>query len=222
MRELVIAHCNEYHEWHSEQPFKTMVYCKGKRIPGGWPTPNIGREGHTFALHVFTNWHHLADITIFAQGHPFDHCRDFILRMQGPCEWFEWLGDDLHGCNHEGLPHRPMPMGQFYENLMEQPFPELFEFYAGGMFMATRECLRSVPLNKWQAILDQATHPDFPWLMERMWGSLLNREPRFVQPSVLANQDSLKEDHQSDDQACKSSESCVQEASQTDSSSSSG
>lgn len=36
--------------------------------------PNIGRESHTYLYHIVNNYDNLADVNIFLQGRPFDHC----------------------------------------------------------------------------------------------------------------------------------------------------
>jgi hypothetical protein len=39
---------------------------------------NLGRETQTYLYHLINNYKNISDITVFSQGHPFDHSPDFI------------------------------------------------------------------------------------------------------------------------------------------------
>lgn len=42
---------------------------------------NIGREAHTYLIHIVKNYDNLYDIEIFCQANPFEHCYDFLERI---------------------------------------------------------------------------------------------------------------------------------------------
>jgi len=76
--ELVVARYEEDISWLKEIPqdfySKIYIYNKGSieqfDIPKSevFSLENVGREGHTYLHHIFTNYNNLADVTIFIPG----------------------------------------------------------------------------------------------------------------------------------------------------------
>ena len=81
--EIVVAAYKEDLDWTEQLKHTVTIYSKNDdpdfiTHPDAIPLPNFGRESHTFFHHIFHNYHNLADVTIFAQGNPFDHCPRFV------------------------------------------------------------------------------------------------------------------------------------------------
>lgn len=178
IRELVVAHFNEDLSWIPKE-HQVSIYSKGEpaKHHRSLPLPNIGREGHTFVTHIIECWNCLADVTIFVQGDPLFHCELLLKRLDQEVEWFEWMTDMVFKCNADGTPDWDQDVGSWYEKLMGREFPGEVSFGVGGQFAATRECIRSVGLGRWRWIKEQSeTDPLFPWMMERTWGALLEKQ----------------------------------------------
>ncbi|MFM7373695.1 MAG: DUF3431 domain-containing protein, partial [Chthoniobacterales bacterium] len=97
--ELVVARYDEDLAWLKRVPkeFLVTVYDKGDGSSGGVPLNNEGREAHTYLHHLTERYESLADVTVFVQGHPFDHAPDLhkVLRALADGSFnvtdFHWL-----------------------------------------------------------------------------------------------------------------------------------
>jgi hypothetical protein len=81
--EIVVAHFNEDLSWLSLIPesWRITVYAKGD-VPSldrgeVIALPNVGRDSHTILHHCANRYDRLSHYTLFVQGNPFDHRRDF-------------------------------------------------------------------------------------------------------------------------------------------------
>ena len=78
--EIVVAHYNEDLRWLVPYADHCHVYHKGGNN-WEWPVefkqwdtlPNVGRESHTYLHHIITNYHCLANVTLFVQGEVKNH-----------------------------------------------------------------------------------------------------------------------------------------------------
>lgn len=78
-RGIVVAKYNEDISWISkiDKDIKRYVYNKGQDdLLNSIRLPNIGREAHTYLVHITENYYNLDDFLIFTQGNPFDHVPD--------------------------------------------------------------------------------------------------------------------------------------------------
>jgi len=90
MVDVVVSRYKEDFAWIkkiSKFVDRIFLYNKsGLSIPDRWNTANsriidlenIGRESDTILYHIIANYDDLADITIFSQGNPFDHCPNML------------------------------------------------------------------------------------------------------------------------------------------------
>ncbi|MEW6217998.1 MAG: DUF3431 domain-containing protein [Thermodesulfobacteriota bacterium] len=190
--ELVVAHFQEDLRWLRRVPkgLAISVYHKGGRaLPGAVVLPNVGREAHTYLHHIVSRYDSLAEVTVFAQGHPFDHVHDFhpFLRRlaagEEEVEDFRWLGfvldwDDSRGERlfqgwSKNPERRPLPMALFWERLGEGPRPEVFVFYPGAHFAVTRQQALARPRHLYERALTlSAELPDAAHCFERCWDHL--------------------------------------------------
>jgi hypothetical protein len=196
--DLVIARYNEDLAWvrNAAPGIQTVVYNKGE--PGSRadeiPLSNAGREAHTYLHHIVENYDHLAAVTTFCQGKPFDHAFDFhdslarVARegLQNP-EGFEWFGhiidtDDATGSRlfqswSKNPEKRPLAMDVFWRQLFENPSPERFTFACGAQFALTRDLVLRLPRVYYQRARDLSlSHPDAPHFFERVWNHVFRVE----------------------------------------------
>lgn len=73
--QYVVAHYNEDINWLRCEDKDIIIYNKGSNIdfPKVVQLENIGREAHTYLIHIINNYDNLADITVFTQGNIADH-----------------------------------------------------------------------------------------------------------------------------------------------------
>ncbi|MBU3666254.1 MAG: DUF3431 domain-containing protein [Chthoniobacterales bacterium] len=158
--ELVVARHCESLAWLRRVPreFRVTVYDKGDGRYGGIPLPNTGREAHTYLHHITERHSSLADVTVFVQGHPFDHAPDLHVRLRALANGtetvgdFRWLGfladtDDPRGRRlfvpWSKNPERcELELDRFHRELFREAGPDYYRFFAGAQFAATREAIR--------------------------------------------------------------------------------
>lgn len=146
---------------------------------------NIGaNEAHTYLQHIVSNYDALADVTIFCQAYPFDHCRDFLDRIKEPCENFTWLSHEMLRNEIDGHPHHSLDIfvgdkvealhpDWLYSAIFHNRAPDYFMFGQGGMHMVTREQIHTKPVEFYQHIINLITGPFKPYkpycALERFW-----------------------------------------------------
>ena len=191
--ELVVARYREDIAWVRNVPgcVRVSVYDKGggAGMPEGAvgiPLPNVGREAHTYLWHIVERYESLAPVTVFCQGHPFDHAHDLhrVVRAMASgvrrVEDFLWLGfiidtDDPRGRrlfvpwggNPEG---RELPVDEVHAALFGEACPGRVRFYPGGQFAVTAGCVRSRPRGFYERALELAAADDLhAHCFERIW-----------------------------------------------------
>jgi hypothetical protein len=162
--------------------------------------PNVGREAHAYLSHITERYDSLADITVFCQGHPFDHAPDFHDRLKAlalgeevpdPFLWYGFLDDtdDPRGRrlfvpwskNPEG---NELRTGVLYERLFGEPSPPMFHFRGGAQFAVSREAIRSRSLAFYKlALAEVSADPLAPHSLERFWDRIFG--PAAIDPASL-------------------------------------
>ncbi len=186
--ELVVARYLEDLSWLNNIPpqIRARVYDKS---PSG-NLPNIGREAHTYLHHICENYDALPDVTVFAQGHPFDHAFDFHKTLRALPATFEtsnfrWLGHiiDTDDCNGARLfatwsknnGDERLDMQGFHRALFGSDGPATYTFVLGAQFIASRALIRARSLPFWRRALAVATEfPDAAHCYERSWNRVLD------------------------------------------------
>ena len=197
--ELVIARHEEDLRWLRRVPnsIRVTIYNKGATpsLPDRFEArdglqvkklPNVGREAHSYLTHLAECRETLAPITVFCQGHPFDHAPDFHVRLKALAEGrempspFLWYGfleetDDALGQRlfvpwSKNPEHRELSTGKLYQELFREPSPEFFHFRGGAQFAAARRAVlqRSREFYK-QALVLSLAIPDAAHSFERLW-----------------------------------------------------
>ena len=193
--ELVVARYRENLNWLRNTPreIEKIVYDKsGEPFSLSSPDefrhvalPNIGREAHSYLHHIVENYDSLADITVFAQGKPFDHAFDFhqTLRQiarEGFSQDFRWLGHIIDTDTHDGSRlfatwsknqgHERLDLDGFHRALFGCDGPTEYTFVLGGQFVVSKTKLLSRPLDFWRNALHVAqSFPDAAHCYERSW-----------------------------------------------------
>jgi hypothetical protein len=187
--ELVVARHTEDLAWLRRVPsaFTVTVYDKGRStLPNATPLPNLGREAHTYLHHLAERHDTLANVTVFVQGHPFDHAPDLhkILRDLATGSFtvpdFHWLGfladtDDNRGRRlfvpwSKNPDRQELQLDDFHQQLFGAPGPTAYRFFVGAQFIVTRPTAhRRTPAFYTQARDLAATFPLAPHCFERCW-----------------------------------------------------
>ena len=113
MVEVVVCRFGEDLSWTRNLPrgVHITIYDKTPLEEGRWPgaisLPNHSRDDFAWLHHLVERYDDLAELTVFAQGHPFDHAPDLhrVVRRYAQKEEspdFAWLGflwetDDARG-----------------------------------------------------------------------------------------------------------------------------
>ena len=168
--ELVIARHEEDLRWVRRVPasIRIAIYNKGTTLAlpleivrrEGFSVnalPNLGREAHTYLTHLSERYEEVAPVTIFCQGHPFDHAPDFHARLRGVSEGSEspdpflWYGfleetDDPRGKRlfvpwSKNPERKELKTGRLHEELFGGTTPDFFHFRGGAQFAVTREAV---------------------------------------------------------------------------------
>lgn len=209
--DLVVARHGEDTAWlrNTAPGVRAVVYNKG--TPGAWPgeipLPNSGREAQTYLHHIVENYAAPAEVTVFAQGKPFDHAFDFHgslarISQQGIADTsgFEWLGhiidtDDARGSVlfqtwSKNPEKRPLDMARFWGRLFPGDCPARFTFACGAQFAASRELILRRPRDFYERARDLSlSHPDAPHFFERVWNHVFD-VPGFP-PGFLAGRETV-------------------------------
>ncbi len=211
--ELVVARHEEDLRWLRKVPasFRITIYNKGstQALPESLlgrdgtsviSLPNIGREAHTYLTHLFCRYHSLADVTVFCQGHPFDHAPDLHRRLKALAEGretprpFLWYGfledtDDPQGLRlfvpwSKNPERAELSTGRLYELLFEKPSPNLFHFRGGAQFALRRSAVGRRSVDFYRIALElSAAFPLAPHSLERFWDYFFG-DP-VIDPSTL-------------------------------------
>lgn len=144
-KELVIAKYQEDVTWTDKiSGYKITIYDKDNDIP------NIGRESHTFLYHICLNYHSLADVTVFTQGNPFDHCTGFIEKINNLKLFTNYkpLSDRMLiiGKNKQWFYPDNSDKISKYQELLGLPI-ETVSFPYGALMAVTKEAILSRPLS---------------------------------------------------------------------------
>lgn len=187
--ELVVARHTEDLGWLRRVPraFEITVYDKGcHATDNAIPLPNIGREAHTYLHHLATRRDTPAGITVFVQGHPFDHAPDLHARLRaladgseatGDFHWFGFLAetDDPRGRRlfvpwSKNPGHHELDLDGFHRRLFGTAGPDAYRFFVGAQFAVSREAVQRREAAFY--FLARGLAADFPFAahcFERCW-----------------------------------------------------
>ena len=200
---VIVAAYKEDLEWTKNIRHKTIVYNKSdKDVPKSKNVevislPNLGRESQTYLHHIVENYDNLSEITIFCQGHPFDHSNNFIQiancnsigrmnelsRKSDNREWPE-NNEDFCGIVHYFIFDYEHYMKQDWDLQFKIPlcvialevmYPRCLPLRSlkslwGANFAVSKRNIHRFSKAKYQKLIDY--HGEFwslPWAMESIW-----------------------------------------------------
>lgn len=201
---LVVAAYRENLDWLNKIKHPIIVYNKNDVEPivpknaVVKSIENIGRESQTYLYHIAENYDSLSDVTLFCQGHPFDHCKEFLDIAN--CKTIQKMNEsskqkDSDRKYPENNRHYA-PIGHFWmydckyhmdkpwdlqfripytyialETMYPRHIPlKKFNCIWGAMFAVSKENIHRFPKERWQKLLEY--HKQFwsmPWAMETIW-----------------------------------------------------
>ncbi len=182
---------------------RVTIYDKGTDDPpqpGHVPLPNLGREAHTYLHHIVSRYDSLAPLTVFCQGHPFDHAHDLhrtlrrIAARDLDVPEFLWLGfaidtDDPRGRRlfvpwSKNPERRELPLDRAHRELFGAPCPALVHFHVGATFVVSAARVRMRPRTFYARALELVTRDELaPHCLERVWDKVFG--VRAIDPATL-------------------------------------
>jgi hypothetical protein len=159
--EVVVARYSEKLDWIDHIPHTVTVYNKGNDDIDKFPRtlPNVGREGHTYYVHICNNYDHLADYTVFLQGNPLDHSSDILHQLLClPEKPFHELSSYVLTQPKTVHPH----MIDTYTRIFGNECPEYFTFGAGAQFCVSKEQILKRPKEFYANIVEILSHSICP------------------------------------------------------------
>lgn len=213
--ELVIARHEEELRWLRRIPKEILVtvYNKGGDLAPELLSllsagrhivfrklPNEGREAHSYLTHLSEHYEDLKEITVFCQGHPFDHAPDFHDRLGAlvsgldKVERFRWYGfleetDDPQGkrlfVRWSKNPERlELETGRLYRELFGETYPDWFQFRGGAQFAVNRQAVQERAQSFYLKALELSLSvPRAAHSYERIWDRLFG--PPAIDPASL-------------------------------------
>lgn len=198
--EVVVCRCGEPLDWLRNLPqgVRVTVYDKTPPPvpiwPGAVPLPNVGREAHAWLHHLVERYDSLADWTLFAQGHPFDHVPEMhrvvrrLAKGETPPDDFSWLGFLWETDDARGRPtfvhwtknpeRRELDLKGFFEALWNEPAPDQVRYVGGGQFALSRPGGHRRTREFYQKALSVAEKfPDAAHAFERTWDRIFLAPP---------------------------------------------
>jgi hypothetical protein len=154
-KKLVIAKYNEDVNWIDQIDSEYTIYNKGDIIEK--PTinvENIGRESETYLRYIKDNYNDLPDIIIFAQGHPFDHCSNFIEQVNSidlQSKNYAFLSNLVLDASSDSG-HNISIISELIDEFIDSKFDHantVWKFGAGAQYAVTKDCIIRKPIDWW-------------------------------------------------------------------------
>jgi len=176
--QIVISRFNENIQW-SDSLSDVILYNKGEGLTSSHPVihlKNVGREEHTFAYHIFTNYDTLAEYTCFLQGNPFAHEPNLLEKINTtPLEKFTLLSKHILLCDPTTKHYYHGPVDEVYQKLFEKPITDPWKFSPGAQMIVHKDIIYRYPKEIYEKIvhlLDHSSHPGEGFAIERLWGKM--------------------------------------------------
>ena len=185
MKKLIVSRYNENIDWVNKINFDYIIYNKGINdlYQPHINLKNVGREADTYLNYIILNYHKLPEIVVFSQGNPFDHCYDFIEKVNKTTDInnVTWLGSNWGPItkNYDGGPGSdPLPLIELCELLFYQKYDisKTFTFSAGAQYMVPHKFITNKSLDWWKlcySVFDKYIEIS-PWAYERIWPMIWN------------------------------------------------
>ena len=178
---LVIARYSEDLSWIDNVNCQYLIYNKGLPLDiSSISTTNIGRESETYLRYIKDNYHNLPNIIIFAQGNPFDHCADFINKVNS----LEVLDADYVTLCDATYSINIDITQPYLKEITEKFIPEYsnvckdWDFGAGAQYAVSKKLILKKPIDWWEQLyathmyystLNSDSQYHIPHTFERLW-----------------------------------------------------
>lgn len=175
---LMVAKYQEDLSWLSQvQDYDMIVYDKFNNLSPNY-LPNVGREAHTYIHHIISNYNKLSTINVFTQGNPFEHCVDFIIRLNKINEkykYFEFSNITIE-CDKQGMPLHLLPIESYFNYIFPNYHcPEIFTMKGNAIFCVHKERIIYHPIEFYINIMNSfEVFSDAPWILERLWSLIFS------------------------------------------------
>jgi len=198
---MVVARYQEDVQWTWIYGSHVVIYNKGEsmvlpRDVKYESLPNVGREGHTFAHHLYENYHDLSEWTLFLQGNPWEHSPHLqdrlrqIDKLLPKQEGFLWLSESKVVCDLECLPHHTDMkhiLPYLYMSLFKKEMVGVHGILFGGgaQFMVSRATVHQHPrefYGRLRSFLSYHVNPLEGFVIERMWGVIMDHDRHCIPP----------------------------------------
>jgi len=201
MVEVVVCRYGEDLAWTRNLPrgIRLTIYDKSPEDqapwPGSHPLANHSRDDFACLHHLVERYDDLAELTVFAQGRPFDHAPDLhrIIRgyaqgEQGTRPDFAWLGflwetDDARGRPSfvtwsKNPERRELNLEGFFQTLWGESAPEKVRYVGGSQFALSKKAALRRSKAFYQKARDiSRTFPDAAHAFERTWDRIFMAPP---------------------------------------------
>lgn len=201
MVEVVVCRFGEDLAWTRNLPrgIRLTVYDKSPAAETPWPgsisLPNVSRDDFAWLHHLVERYDDLADLTVFAQGRPFDHAPDLhrvvrrLVQNEGNfCPDFTWFGflwetDDARGRPSfvtwsKNPERRELNLEGFFQALWAEPAPAKVRYVGGSQFALSRAAAHRRPVDFYRRARDLSqTFPDAAHAFERTWDRIFLAPP---------------------------------------------
>ena len=178
---LVIARYDEDLSWIDSIDCEYLIYNKGLPLNiSSISTTNIGRESVTYLRYIKDNYYNLPNIVVFVQGNPFDHCADFINKVNS----LELLDADYVTLCNDTYSINIDTTQPYLKEIVEKFIPEYsnvnknWDFGAGAQYAVSKKLILKKPIDWWEHLysthmhytaLDSYSEFQIPHTFERLW-----------------------------------------------------
>lgn len=196
LNEAQVDACLVYHKYHNKNldSYLDVFYEDSKNIY----LANIGREAHTYLMHIVQNYNSLYDLEIFCQGNPFEHCINFFeeinflnynidFKQFGHIERTlerEKIKESVADFNFKYLNNLIVKDPQWtranffhvdsiHLDLFGEQMPEVSYLKPYAQFAVSKSCIRSHSIETYKRLLDyfndNVNYNVMAWHMEYFW-----------------------------------------------------
>ena len=201
MVEVVVCRYGEDLAWTRNLPrgIRLTIYDKSPEDLAPWPEShplaNHSRDDFACLHHLVERYDDLAELTVFAQGRPFDHAPDLhrIIRgyaqgEQGTRPDFAWLGflwetDDARGRPSfvtwsKNPERRELNLEGFFQTLWGESAPEKVRYVGGSQFALSKTAAHRRSKDFYHKAREVSrTFPDAAHAFERTWDRIFMAPP---------------------------------------------
>lgn len=177
---IVIARYQENVGWTSELKFPFCVCNKGEQnLPSDLNTlfvnyHDFGREAQSYLQYILKYWSNLDNYLVFCQGNPFDHCPDFLNKVNN----FQFDKDYVR-LGHQEITEQILTDSDLWKicNELFTSIPLQTFFPSGQQFIVNTELIKFRSYYFYEKILYLMPNcKDFSGVVERLWELIFNKD----------------------------------------------